>query len=86
MQPFRSDNSADPCHESWPQANSMKKLLIIMMILLKCIMTQPQANFTVTTATLSEARWDIAAASLGDLVFFGGGTNGTGQPCDQVYI
>jgi predicted Ser/Thr protein kinase len=86
MQPFRSDNSADPCHESWPQANSMKKLLIIMMILLKCIMTQPQANFTVTTATLSEARWDIAAAALGDLVFCGGGPNGPGQPCDHVEI
>jgi hypothetical protein len=37
-----------------------------------------QSGITRSTATLSEARACLAATSSGDLVFFGGGLNGTG--------
>jgi hypothetical protein len=37
------------------------------------------------TATLSQARYTLAATSLGELVFFGGGYNATG-PSDRVDI
>jgi hypothetical protein len=37
-----------------------------------------QANFNLTTATLSQPRVFVVATSSGDLVFFGGGYNGTG--------
>jgi len=42
-----------------------------------CVVAQQQANITQTTATLSQARYHLAATSSGELVFFGGGWNGT---------
>jgi len=44
-----------------------------------------QSGITQSTATLSEARWKLAATSSGDLVFFGGGNKTTG-PSAQVDI
>jgi hypothetical protein len=44
-----------------------------------------QGTMNHTTATLSEARWFLAATSSGELVFFGGGYNATG-PSDRVDI
>jgi hypothetical protein len=48
--------------------------------------TQQQENITHTTTTLSEARCCLAATSSGELVFFAGGYNSTGQPSDRVDI
>jgi tRNA A-37 threonylcarbamoyl transferase component Bud32 len=45
-----------------------------------------QSGITQTTATLSEARGSLAATSLGDLVFFGGGWNATGYESARVDI
>jgi uncharacterized membrane protein YtjA (UPF0391 family) len=45
-----------------------------------------QSGITQTTATLSEARWQLVATSSGDLVFFGGGYNATGYPSARVDI
>jgi hypothetical protein len=39
---------------------------------------QPEGNITHTTSTLSQGRYGLAATSSGELVFFGGGYNGTG--------
>jgi len=44
-----------------------------------------QSGITQKTATLSEARYDLAATSLNELVFFGGGYNSTGAS-DRVDI
>jgi len=44
-----------------------------------------QSGITQTTATLSEARSWLVAASSGDLIFFGGGLNATG-PSARVDI
>jgi hypothetical protein len=46
---------------------------------------QQQGNIIHTTATLSQARWKLAATSSGELVFFAGGRNSTG-PSDRVDI
>jgi predicted Ser/Thr protein kinase len=43
-------------------------------------------NYNQTTATLSEARFYLAATSSGELVFFGGGQNGTLTVSDRVDI
>jgi len=45
-----------------------------------------KANITQTTATLSEARSELAATSSGELVFFGGGWNASGYASDRVDI
>jgi hypothetical protein len=46
-----------------------------------------QSGITQTTATLSEARYWLAATSAGDLVFFGGGYNATPfTPSNRVDI
>jgi hypothetical protein len=47
---------------------------------------QQQGNITHTTTTLSQARYALAATSSGELVFFGGGYDSTGQPSDRVDI
>jgi hypothetical protein len=50
-------------------------------------LSQQQGNITQTTTTLSEARAFIASTSLNELVFFGGGDNGSGAgPTNQVDI
>jgi hypothetical protein len=47
---------------------------------------QQQGNIIHTTTTLSQARYRLAATSSGELVFFAGGQNSTGQPSDRVDI
>jgi hypothetical protein len=47
---------------------------------------QQQGNITHTTTTFSEARSRLASTSLGELVFFSGGQDATGQPSDRVDI
>jgi predicted Ser/Thr protein kinase/uncharacterized protein YkvS len=47
---------------------------------------QQTANITLTTTNLSEARNSLVAASSGDLVFFGGGLNGTNTTSARVDI
>jgi hypothetical protein len=42
--------------------------------------TQQQENVIHSATTLSEARGYLAAISSGELVFFAGGENSTGQP------
>jgi hypothetical protein len=46
---------------------------------------QQQLNITHTTATLSQARWFLAATSSGELVFFGGGYNSTGSVIEWIF-
>jgi hypothetical protein len=60
-------------------------VLHILALSIIGVETQPQQQqagnlllFNHTTATLSEARWDLAATSSGELVFFAGGWNATG--------
>jgi hypothetical protein len=50
--------------------------LMVSDVLLSAVVAQ--AGLTNTTATLSEARYWLAATSSGELVFFGGGRNATG--------
>jgi hypothetical protein len=50
--------------------------LMVSDVLLSAVVAQ--AGITQTTATLSEARYWLAATSSGELVFFGGGRNATG--------
>jgi predicted Ser/Thr protein kinase len=57
--------------------------LVVRDVLLPAVVAQ--SGITQTTATLSEARYWLAAASSGDLVIFGGGLNATG-PSDRVDI
>jgi hypothetical protein len=46
-----------------------------------------QSRITQSTATLSEARYQLAATSSGELAFFGGGLNATVyMPSDRVDI
>jgi hypothetical protein len=47
---------------------------------------QQQGNIIHTTTTLSQARFCLAATSSGELVFFAGGRNSTGQASNQVDI
>jgi hypothetical protein len=47
---------------------------------------QQQGNIIQTTTTLSEARYNIAATSSKELVFFAGGFNSTKEPSDRVDI
>jgi cell wall-associated NlpC family hydrolase len=44
---------------------------------LKSIESQQQENITHITTTLSQARFELASTSSGELVFFAGGWNGT---------
>jgi len=57
--------------------------LLLLDVLLLAVVAQ--SGITQTTAALSEARYSLAATSLGDLVFFGGGYNQTGVS-DRVDI
>jgi tRNA A-37 threonylcarbamoyl transferase component Bud32 len=59
------------CILLWQLINNSQYLIV------HCYPAQQQANITQTNATLSQARWSLAAASSGELVFFGGGWNGT---------
>jgi len=57
--------------------------LLVRDVLLPAVVAQ--SGITQTTATLNEARYNLAATSSGALVFFGGGYNATG-PSDRVDI
>jgi hypothetical protein len=46
---------------------------------------QQEGNITHTTATLSQARYQLASTSSSELVFFAGGNNSTGAS-DRVDI
>jgi len=52
--------------------------LVVFLCCAVFIAIVAQSGITQTTATLSQARWHLAATSSGDLVFFGGGYKGTG--------
>jgi hypothetical protein len=59
--------------------------LVVLLCCAVFVAIVGQSGISQTTATLSEARYQLAATSLGDLVFFGGGNNATG-PSDRVDI
>jgi len=63
----------------------MSFVFLITSLILNRVSAQ-QTNLTQTTATLSQARYQLAATSSGDLVFFGGGQNVTGLATSQVDI
>jgi hypothetical protein len=71
------------CHRNFfvttPALFQMDRIFFIIVcsevLLITCVTAQ--SGITQTTATLSEARYFLAATSSGDLVFFGGGWNGT---------
>jgi hypothetical protein len=45
----------------------------LLLMLVSCVKAQQQPQFIHTTATLSQSRVELAATSLGELVFFAGG-------------
>jgi predicted Ser/Thr protein kinase len=53
---------------------------------MNCARAQQNVNIIQATATLSEGRYNLAATSSGELVFFGGGHNATIGPSDRVDI
>jgi hypothetical protein len=61
-------------------------MLVGLLNFVKTETQQQQGNITHTTTTLSQARCCLAATSSGELVFFAGGLNSTGQPSDRVDI
>jgi predicted Ser/Thr protein kinase len=62
----------------------LKNVFVLLMVclcktvhFLNFVTSQPQEYVTHATATLSQARYQLAATSSGELVFFGGGWNAT---------
>jgi hypothetical protein len=58
---------------------------LFLLLLISCVEAQQQ-QFIQTTATLSQARGEPVAASLGELVFFAGGGTSFTSPSDRVDI
>jgi hypothetical protein len=53
-----------------------------LLLMFNCAEAQQQQQFIHATATLSQARGELAAVSLGELVFFAGGATSFTSPND----
>jgi hypothetical protein len=71
----------------WKILSSVSFWIVVIEFhfLLNCARDQQQGNITHTTTTLSQARYQLAATSSNELVFFAGGYNSTGKVIEWIF-